>query len=302
MDINASFQNLAEKVENWLNTLIISLPNIVSAILVMLLFIVISKLCRKIAHKILTKISATEAVTRLLTNIIAVAIIVAGLFVSLGILDLDKTVTSLLAGVGIIGLALGFAFQDIASNFIAGVLIAIRKPFGIGDLIESNDYFGKVASMNLRTTNIRTMQGQIVLIPNSEVFQNPIINYSSTGERRIDLGVGVSYGDDLEKVKSVTLAAVNRINNINKDKGVTLYFDEFGDSSINFNVRFWVDFHQENKPYLEAKSDAIMKIKKAFDENDITIPFPIRTLDFGIKGGEKLNEVLDTGALGNGSK
>jgi small-conductance mechanosensitive channel len=293
MDINASFNTLVEKVESWFNTLIIALPNIVSAIVVMLIFIVLSKIVRKVVNKILTKISATQAVTRLLTNIISIAIIVAGLFVSLGILELDKTVTSLLAGVGIIGLALGFAFQDIAANFIAGVLIAIRKPFGIGDIIKSNDYFGKVHTMNLRTTNIRTFQGQIVLIPNSEVFQNPIENYSTTGERRIDLGVGVSYGDDIEKVKKITLVVVNSIEEINKEKGVTLYYDEFGDSSINFNVRFWVDFHQENKPYLEAKSDAIMKIKKAYDDNDITIPFPIRTLDFGIKGGEKLNEVVE---------
>jgi small conductance mechanosensitive channel len=154
--------------------------------------------------------------------------------------------------------------------------------------------------MNIRTTNLRTFQGQIVLIPNKEVYQNPIVNYTETGERRIDLSVGVSYGDDLEKARKVAIEAVKGIPNLREDKGITFYYDEFKDSSINFNIRLWVDYKGDNRYYLQVKNDGIMRIKKAFEENDISIPFPIRTLDFGIKGGEKLNEVIDVKSFSDG--
>ncbi|MEX0648198.1 MAG: mechanosensitive ion channel family protein [Balneolaceae bacterium] len=206
-------------------------------------------------------------------------------------LNLDGTVTSLLAGAGIIGLALGFAFQDIAANFISGVLLSTRHPFGIGDIIETNEFFGTVQKLNLRNTIILTPQGQIVYIPNKAVFENPFTNYTKNGERRIDLACGISYGDDLEKVKEVTLKAVSGIEHRDKNRDVEFFYSEFGDSSINFLVRFWVNFHL-HKDFWEPQSEAIMAIKKAFDDNDIMIPFPIRTLDFGIKGGEKLNTML----------
>ena len=120
----------------------------------------------------------------------------------LSILQLDKAVTSILAGAGIIGLALAFAFQDIAANFISGIFISFRKPIKLGDVVKINDYMGKVEQINLRDTIILTFQGQMVIIPNKDVFQSPIENYSLLGRRRLDLVVGVSYGDDLEKVKT----------------------------------------------------------------------------------------------------
>lgn len=123
------------------------------------------------------------------------------------------------------------------------------------------------------------------------VFENPFTNYTKNGERRIDLTCGVSYGDNLEKVKEVTLKAVSGIKTRDKSRDVEFFYSEFGDSSINFVVRFWVDFHL-HKDFWDPQSEAIMAIKKAFDDNDIMIPFPIRTLDFGIKGGEKLDTML----------
>jgi small conductance mechanosensitive channel len=211
----------------------------------------------------------------------------------LAIIGLDKAVTSLLAGVGIVGLALGFAFQDIASNFVSGILLAIRKPVQIGDVIESNDHFGTVININLRSTIILSMQGQHVHIPNKDIYNKPIKNFSEEGKRRIDLKCGVSYGDNLEKVKQITIDAVKSIDYILPSDGIILFFKEFGDSSINFEVRYWVNFKKQ-PDYLAAPSDGVMRIKKAYDENNIMIPFPIRTLDFGIKGGEILNEQLQT--------
>jgi len=138
---------------------------------------------------------------------------------------------------------------------------------------------------------IETFQGQLIFMPNKLIFENSVKNYSLAGRRRIDLGVGISYGEDLEKVKKVTVEAVGHLKDLVNGQDVELFFGEYGDSSINFEVRFWVPFRQQTD-FLKARSEAIVQIKKAYDENGIVIPFPIRTLDFGIKGGEKLSEVL----------
>ncbi len=209
---------------------------------------------------------------------------------ALTIVRLDGAVTSLLAGVGIVGLALGFAFQDIAANFISGVIIAVGQPFKVGDIVKTGDYFGTVTTITLRTTTIRTFQAIEVLVPNKNLLQDAVENYTNTRDRRVDLTVGVSYGDDLEKVKQLTLEAVKGLKSIVRPNDTTLVYTGFGDSSINFSVRFWAKSARQ-PDFLEAQSDAIMAIKQAYDDNDITIPFPIRTLDFGIKGGEKLSEM-----------
>ncbi len=298
MNFNKAYSAVVGKLEEWLHTLIVMLPNIAVAVLIFVAFYLIAKFLKKLVYKILGKFSSNYSVNKLLSQVTFIICWSLGLFIALGVLKLDQAVVSLLAGVGIIGLALGFAFQDMAANFMSGVALAIRQPFKVNDVIESNSYFGTVQKINLRTTDILTPQGQYILIPNKEVFQNPLINYSENGIRRIDLAVGVSYGDDLEKVRKVTLAAANNIPNQDTEKEVELYYNGFGDSSINFNLRIWIKFVTQ-KDYVKAVSDVIMKIKKAFDDNDITIPFPIRTLDFGIKGGEKLNEVIDLSKMNN---
>ncbi len=285
------YSTLTEKLLNWLETTIAMLPNLVVALLVLIVFMVMGRLVRRGVKHMLEKTTRNKTIINLLETIVGVLIIGIGVFIALSVLKLDGAVTSLLAGAGIIGLALGFAFQDIASNFISGIILSIRHPFGIGDIIETNGFYGEVEKMNLRNTIIRTPKGQIVYIPNKSVFENPLENYTSSGLRRIDLSCGVSYGDDLQKAKEVAIEAVKGLDNYNADKGIDFYYEEFGGSSINFNIHFWVNF-RKNPDFLSARSDAIIAITKAFDENDIMIPFPIRTLDFGIRGGEKLDAML----------
>lgn len=288
------YSTLTEKLINWLETTVEMLPNLVMALLVLLLFFVIGRFVRKAAKRMLAKATDNKTIINLLETVVGVIVVTIGLFIALGILDLDGTVTSLLAGAGVIGLALGFAFQNIASNFIAGVILSIRHPFGIGDIVETNDFYGTVQNMNLRNTIIRTPQGQTVFIPNKSVFENPLENFTISGERRIDLECSVSYGDDLEKAKEVAIEAVETLDNYDDDKEVEFYYEEFGGSSINFEIRFWVNF-KSNSDFLSARSDAIIAIMKAFEETDIMIPFPIRTLDFGVRGGEKLDAMIGEG-------
>lgn len=283
---------VVQKLQGWLEGFIVMLPNMVIAILVVIAAYLISRMVVKVMSKILHRFVQNESVVKLMLSITSFIIVIIGLMIALGVLKLDKTVTSVLAGVGVIGLALGFAFQDAAANLISGIIMAVQSPINVGDIIESNGAFGTVKEIGLRATTIYDPKGQDVVIPNRLIFQNLYTHYTINNARRIDLACGVSYGDDLEKVEQVTLEAIKKIPYLMPNKKVELFYQEFGDSSINFVVRYWVRYGAQ-PDFLQAQSDGIKNIKKAYDANDITIPFPIRTLDFGIKGGEKLSAMLN---------
>lgn len=289
MNIDKYRKIIVDKLTSWGQELVDLLPNLLLAALILVLGFYISKALKRLAKKIIDKVSTQETINNLFANFIYIAAIGIILFAALSVLKLDKAVTSILAGAGIVGLALAFAFQDIAANFISGIFISFRRPLHIGDIVKVQDYMGRVEDINLRDTVVLTFQGQRVIIPNKAVFQNPIENYSLLGKRRVDLVVGISYGDNLQKVKDVVMEAVHKVS-VRTEDPITFFYDEFGDSSINFEVRIWVN-SPEQPVWLQGRSEAIMYIKEAFDKNDITIPFPIRTLDFGIKGGEKLSEM-----------
>ncbi len=281
---------VVDKLSGWIDTFFRMLPNIAVAIILVVVFVLLAKLASRLFKKVFSKTSGNHVLKNLFSSIIFYSILAIGVFIALGILQLSKTVTSLLAGVGILGLALGFAFQDIAANFVSGVILAFRKPFKPDQIIKIKDTMGSVVHTNLRVTVIKTFQGQEVYIPNKDVLQSAIINYSATGKRRIDLQVGVSYGDDLKKVQSLVLDTIKKLDGVIDHDKIIFDYGEFGNSSINFTIRFWIDY-PDQPGYLTVKNAAIIAIKQAFDDNDITIPFPIRTLDFGIKGGEKLSEM-----------
>ncbi len=278
---------LIERFTEWFNSFAKLLPLILAALVVFVVFYVIGVITSKIIRKLTKKSSRNKTLSSLLSTLAFLFVLLLGLIVVLGVLNLDKTITSLLAGVGIIGLALGFAFQDLAANLISGTVLAFSKPLQPGDLIEVKDNTGYIESIDLRTTKIKSFQGQLITIPNKDIFQNPVTNYSELGMRRVDIDAGVSYGDDLEKVEKIALKSIKKLKFVKKDKPVELFFSEFSNSSIKFSLRFWIDFKSQ-KDFLDARSKAIKATKKAFDENDITIPFPIRTLNFGVKGGKGL--------------
>ena len=284
-----AFEKLYDKFYGWFEGLVIMLPNIVAAIVVVGVFGIASIWIGKGTRKFLLRLSNNKPISDLLAAVIKIAVILVGLFIALGLLKLDKTVTSLLAGVGVVGLALGFAFQDIAANFMAGFIMALRRPFVVGDLVETADITGEVLSVELRATRLRTPDGLSVIIPNKDVFQNPIINYTLTKDRRIEVEVGVAYDSDLEQVRDTVMQALEDIPNRENSRKPECYYVGFGGSSINLVARLWLG-KSSQKAYFQSRSEAVISIKKAFDAAGIAIPFPIRTLDFGAKavGGESL--------------
>ncbi|HAS39573.1 MAG TPA: mechanosensitive ion channel protein MscS [Microscillaceae bacterium] len=287
-----AYNIIIKELQSWFTVIVKFLPNFIFAILAMLAFHYIAKLSRKINRRFFSKLSDNSTINSVLEQLIFITVEIIGIFVALNILGLSKAVTSLLAGAGVVGLALSFAFQDLATNFISGFFIVIQKPFVLGDYIKTNNYQGHVKEISLRTVLIQDLDGQDIIIPSKVIIQNPLTNYSLIRKRRVNLKVGVTYNADLRLVKEVTTEAIRNLPEVNTNIGpIRIDFDEFSDSAITFTLRFWIAKSDQNE-YNAAVAEAIMTITEVFRENNITIPFPIRTLDFGIKGGTRLDEVL----------
>ena len=280
-----------EKLQTWFEAGIQHLPNMVVAIFIAIVFSIIARIVGKVTQRVLRKALDSKQIADLLSSIIKVIVLLSGIFVALDFLGLQGTVTSLLAGAGIIGLAIGFAFQDMTENLIAGIAMGIRKPFQIGDIVKAEDIFGTVKTINLRNTLVETFFGQLEVIPNKILFRNVLTNYTINGIRRIEIPVGISYADDPELAAEVIVDALNQCDFIIKQEETAVFAESFADSSINLLVWFWIDYPGETG-FMKARHEAIVKIKSSLEQADILIPFPIRTLDFGAKGGEKLNTML----------
>ena len=289
--IDEVYKLLSEKLESWVEGGITLLPNIVVAFFIAIAFGIIAKVIGNVAGKIMRKTFESRQIASLLTSIIKSIVLIAGIFIALDFVGLKGTVTSLLAGAGIVGLAIGFAFQDMTENFIAGVAMGIRKPFEIGDVIEAEGVFGNVKEINLRNTLVETFYGQLEVIPNKILFRNILTNYSYLGYRRIEVPVGISYADDIEEAAKVITDAMNEKDYVIKKEETAVYAESFGDSSINLLLWFWIRYPGE-PGFMVVRHDAISTVKTVLEENDILIPFPIRTLDFNAKGGDKLNSML----------
>ncbi|MDF7813850.1 mechanosensitive ion channel family protein [Hymenobacter sp. YC55] len=277
-DLQRAFHLLSGKLVRWLQQLVLLLPNLLIALLILGATFFVARLVRRLTGRFLPRISHHPTLNNLIGTITYAGVMLLGVFFTLEVLGLNKTVASLLAGVGIVGLALGFAFQDIAANFISGIIIAIQRPFSVGDVIQTDSFFGTIESVNLRTLDLRQVTGELVRVPNRKVFESAVINFSVTTRRRVDVECGVAYDSDLEQVRAVVLAAMQNFPKLLTDRAPEVMFTGFADSAITFTLRFWIPY-QRQVDYVEAKSEAIMRIKRAFDQADIVIPFPVRTLD-----------------------
>jgi small conductance mechanosensitive channel len=275
-----AWTKMIEKLDGWLETVVSYLPNLLLAIIVFTVSFFISRYINKIVKKALTRSTMMPSVQNIVAKTVAITVILVGLFIALGIMNLNKVLTTMLAGAGVAGLAVGLALQGTLANTFSGIVLSFVKSIKIGDWIESNDYTGEIVDIDLRTTTLKQVDNNLVSIPNKMVLENPIKNYSVTSQSRVILHCGVGYGSDLDFVKELTEKTIAKnFNDVDGIDEVQFFFTEFGDSSINFETRFWIN-STSGLEVKKAKSKAIIAIKKAFVENGIDIPFPIRTIDF----------------------
>lgn len=278
--VNDAISDLWTKLDGWLDAIILKLPNFVVAILVLVIFYFIAKGVRKLGNKLLYKRIEDEAIRQMVSRIIFAVIVMIGFFVALGVMQLDTVLTTILASAGVVGLAIGLALQGTLSNTFSGLMLSFQPKIRLGDFIETIGIQGYVTEISLRNVAIRQTNNEYVVIPNSTFIDSPFTNYSLTDRSRVDVSCGVGYEDDLEKVEKMVVELITENFPTVENEEIDFFFTEFGDSSINFVTRFWIN-SVKPKPKLAAQHKAIMLIKKKFDAEGINIPFPIRTLDFG---------------------
>lgn len=278
-NINNSFRGIWNKLAEWLDAIILNLPNFILAILVFGIFIFIAKYAAKLIDKLLRAKGSQDSIRQITTKVIKIVVILIGFFVALGLLNLDKVLTTVLASAGVVGLAIGLALQGTLNNTFSGVFLSFMPQLQIGDWIDTNGYSGEVIEVSLRNILIKETDNNFVVIPNSKIIEQPFKNFSRTSRSRVMLNCGVAYSSDLEMVETLTKDTIGKLFPPRGNEEVEFMYQEFGDSSINFVVRFWTDV-SNIRDVLMAKNKAIITLKKAFDKNNVNIPFPIRTIDF----------------------
>lgn len=279
-DIRKAFEKVLDKLYGWGEDIILKTPNFLLAILVFVIFWYAAKYFAQFIKKVLLKKVKQESVKAILARTAFIATILVGFFSALAILDLDKVLTSVLAGAGVVGLAIGLALQGTLHNTFSGFILSFLPNIQIGDWVISNNHEGKVIDINLRSVTIMEADNNAVVIPNSKIIDAPFKNFSGTSRSRISITCGVGYESDLEFVKKVTTNAIAELFKQEKNEEIEFFYTAFGDSSINYLIRFWTPV-KDRKDILEAQSKGIMAIKAAYNAKNINIPFPIRTLDFG---------------------
>ena len=268
--------NLSElSLDGLWNSVLAFLPKLGLAILIYLAARIVSSWAVRILRKGMQRRGHDPEIILILEMLTRWGIIGMGIVLALEQIAPGKT-TSLVAGLGIAGFTLGFALQDVAKNFVAGILLLLQQPFEIGDSIEVAGYGGTVLNITLRATEMRTWDGRHVLIPNGDVFVSPIVNFSKATRRRVDINIGVAYDSDLDRVTRVALEALKEVPGLLQEPAPSVVFSTFGDSAIEFTTYYWVD--TETTGLGTAKDTGVRFIKDAFKRENIEIPYPIQTI------------------------
>ncbi|RKF21281.1 mechanosensitive ion channel family protein [Altericroceibacterium spongiae] len=271
-------ETLEAQLEGMARSFIAALPSIAIAIIVLVVTWVVARIAVSMISRMVGRARVREDLKQLVQTLVKLGVWLTGLMIAATIILPGMTAGGLIAGLGVGAVAIGFAFQDIFENFLAGVLIMLREKMQIGDMVEANGILGKVEKITLRETHIRHYSGELTILPNSMVFKNAVKIYTDATQRRNDIVVGVSYDTDLEKAEKVIRQAVERIDKLAPGKGVDVYAQEFNSSSVDFLVRWWIDITQQD--FLGVKSEVVFAIKQALDDADIEIPFPYVTHTF----------------------
>lgn len=292
MEINfqRALEIIYEKIESWVLVLIDMLPNALVASIILVIGLYLSKKIRNFIDKRFRKYFPTKTLADMSIRLVYTFCLGVVTMLMLKVLNLDKTITTALAGVGLTGVALAFAFQDFAANILSGIFLSIRKPFYVDEAIRVKEHEGFVVEVRIRDTTIRTYQGQYITIPNKDVFQNPLTNFTRLGKRRADIVGGVALDEDLRRVQKIALEALKNVPGVIAED-TSFFYEEYGESSMNFKVRIWVN-SGERVPYLNFISEVLITLNETFAENNIRVPYPIRTLNFDIQDGESLSDHL----------
>lgn len=268
-----------DRISGWVESLQAMLPQLLATVVVLFVTWGSASLAKLIGSRVGRKLRLRSNLIEVLTMLSSVSIWLAGILVAVTILFPSITPAKALTTLGLGSVAIGFAFKDTFENFLAGILILVREPFALGDFVECESIEGQVEEITIRDTHIRQTDGQLVVVPNHMLFQNPVTVRTSRDLRRITIDCGVAYGEDVEAARDVIKEAVRKVDTVRNDvREVEIFAKSFGASSIDFEVTWWTG--STPLDVRQSRDQVVAAVKRALDNAGIEIPFPYRTMTF----------------------
>jgi small conductance mechanosensitive channel len=269
---------LTNQLRGMAASFVAALPSMAIALLVVVATIFGARLASRLAGRAVGHLHIRNSLKELVETLAHLGAWLLGLLLAASIVVPGFTPASAIAGLGIGALAIGFAFQDIFQNFLAGVLIMLRNKMQIGDVIECEGIQGRVEHITLRESHIRQLSGELTIMPNSMLFKSPVKILTDEDERRNEIVIGLAYDTDLVQAQAIITKAIEGVAAINPEKGIIVYAQEFGASSIDFLVQWWA--RSTERDLRLTKSEVIFAIKRALDDAGIEVPYPHLTHTF----------------------
>ena len=264
---------MLDQMRTYYESVVALMPKLALGVLLILVFWYLSSLFKRWSGKWLRVRMDDPLLAVFLSRLVKATFITIGLLAFLQVVGLGNAAGSLLAGAGISAFVIGFAFKDIGENFLAGILMAFKRPFRIGDVIESGDIKGEIIGLSLRDTQVKTFDGKDVYIPNGLILKNPIINYTIDGFLRQEFDVGLDYGSDISQAIKVILGALAKVPGIlQREKAPSVLISELGSSSLNLKAYYWLDTFDHNVSGLEVKNQAVERTLLALDAAGFNLP------------------------------
>ena len=274
--MNQILDTVISSLRELLSSAVKLFPAIITALIIIMLTRYAAQFAQKIADDIGQRTLKSKSLQLLLRKTANISTWIFGILLACVIAFPGFSLGDIVATLGLSSVAIGFAFQDIFKNFLSGILILIQRPFRIDDQIVIGDYEGTVEQIDIRTTKIRTYGGERILMPNSEVFTSAIRVRTAYSKRRTDLAVGVDYNTSLPEAKRILLQTIKSVEGVLNKPESEIDIVGFGDSSIDFVVRYWTKPRQQQVRTIQT--EATIAIKQALDAANIGIPYPIRTV------------------------
>lgn len=267
-------ETIQNSLESYYEEFLKVLPRVALAILVIILGVLLAQLLTNFYKKRFQKKSEDPLMSRFLAQAVKIIFIIIAIMLALRIAGLDGIATGLLTAVGGGAIILGFAFQDIGKNFLAGIILAFNRPFNINDTIKIDDIFGRVKELSFRYSHIKTFDGRDIYIPNSDVLTKPVENYTADGFYRVDFTVGIGYEDDIEAAKKVIQEILDGNTEIVRDEFHENFVieDELAASTVNLKVFFWVHTIDYRRASMVLRGLIIKQVKEALAAKDFNLP------------------------------
>jgi len=249
--------------------------NIILAITTIIVGYFVAVYVSRYISRAMLKAKMAKILAEFTSRVVKILIIIFALAIGIGFLGIDVG-TAVISISVVSGFVLGFAFQETLGNLAAGFMIALTKPFRVGDFVEIGDKNGTVISVGTSITTLKTYDNRKVIMPNSQIWGNPVLNYTAYDKRMIDLTIGISYSDDMAKAIKIAMDELKKDKTVIDDPAPMVAVKELGESSVDLIIRPWV----KTDDYWPTRRALTQKIKEAFDKNNITIPFPQRDVHF----------------------